>query len=430
MEKQKLFGTDGIRGRVGTFPITADFMLKLGWAVGSALASRGGKQVVIGKDTRISGYMIESALEAGFAAAGIESFLLGPMPTPAIAHITQTFNADLGVVISASHNNYEDNGVKFFTSEGYKISRELEKEIEARYLEPMITATAKNLGRAKRLEDVAGRYIEFCKSSLPHHTEFHGLKIVIDCANGAAYHIAPKVFSELGADVITIHDKPNGFNINHECGSIHPEVLSHHVLQEKADLGIALDGDGDRLIMVDHLGEILNGDELLYLIAKGLIQTPYFSGGIVGTMMSNQGLELAISNLGLAFVRVPVGDQHVIEELKKRHWMLGGEPSGHIIYLHVNTTADGIIAALQVIQSLKKFKLNLHDARKEMSIFPQQLTNIQVQNKLIDLENGRIAETISSAKERLGQKGRILVRYSGTEPVIRVMVEGSPPNIQ
>jgi phosphoglucosamine mutase len=422
--EQSFFGTDGIRGRVGNFPITADFMLKLGWAVGSVIARRGGKKVVIGKDTRISGYMIESALEAGLAAAGIESYLLGPMPTPAIAHITRAFNTDLGIVISASHNSYLDNGVKFFSSDGFKISREMEAEIEQLFREPMVTASAPHVGRARRLHDMNGRYIEFCKASLPHHTNFRGMKIVVDCANGASYHIAPYVFSELGAEVITINATPNGLNINDYCGSNHPEVLSARVLAEKADLGIALDGDADRLIMVDHMGEILDGDELLYIITKGLLGASYFSGGIVGTVMSNQGLEVAIGDLGLAFVRVPVGDQHIIQELKQRNWVLGGEPSGHITYLHVNTTADGIIAALQVLQSMKSRGVNLHDAREGVVIYPQKLTSVKMEGPRISLDEGKVGRAIEHAKLKLGERGRVIVRYSGTEPVIRVMVEG------
>lgn len=423
-ETEHFFGTDGIRGRVGSSPITADFILKLGWAVGSELAEKGGTKVVIGKDTRVSGYMIESALEAGLAAAGIESYLLGPMPTPAIAHLTQALRTDLGIVISASHNPYQDNGIKFFTADGFKVSKEFEKLIETRHVLPMITASADKVGRAKRIPDVSGRYIEFCKSSLPHRTNFKDIKIVIDCANGAAYQVAPHVFSELGAEVVAIHDKPNGLNINHECGSNHPNVLREHVLAENADVGIALDGDGDRLVMVDHLGEILDGDELLYIITKGLLGTAYFSGGIVGTLMSNKGLEIAIGNLGLAFVRVPVGDQHIIQELRKRKWWLGGEPSGHITYLYVNTTADGIIAALQILQAMEKSGLSLHDIRKGIDIFPQKLTNVAISGPKLNLQEGNIGKAITQAKEQLGDRGRILVRYSGTENVIRVMVEG------
>lgn len=426
MAKQEshFFGTDGIRGCVGNSPITADFVLKLGWAVGFELSAQGARRVVIGKDTRSSGYMIESALEAGLAAAGIESYLLGPMSTPAIAYLTRTLSADLGIVISASHNSYKDNGIKFFTSEGFKISKEFEASIENRYQQPMVTADATNVGRAKRIPDVNGRYIEFCKSSIPHRTHLKGLKIVIDCANGATYHVAPLVFSELGADVIPINVSPNGININENSGSNHPEVLREHVLAEKADVGIALDGDGDRLIMVDHLGEILDGDELIYIITKGLLGTPYFSGGIVGTVMSNKGLEIAIGNLGLAFIRVPVGDQNIISELTKRKWWLGGEPSGHITYLYVNTTADGIIAALQVLQATRENHTNLHDMRKGIDIFPQKLISVPVTKSRLNLDDGKIGKIISEAKDTLGERGRVLVRYSGTEPVIRVMVEG------
>jgi phosphoglucosamine mutase len=418
------FGTDGIRGQVGTSPITVDFILQLGWAVGSLLKERGGSKVVIGKDTRISGYMIESALEAGLSAAGIESYLLGPMPTPAIAHLTQALRTDLGIVISASHNPYNDNGVKFFLPTGFKISKEFEDEIVARHKQPIETASTTHVGRARRLPDVAGRYIEFCKSSLPHRTHFRKIKLVIDCANGATYRTAPEVFKELGAEVIAINVSPTGLNINEQCGSTHPNILRAHVLAEKADVGIALDGDGDRLVMVDHTGEILDGDELLYIITKGLLGSDYFSGGVVGTVMSNRGLELAINKMGLAFERVPVGDQHIIRALEKNNWILGGEPSGHITYLHVNTTADGIIAALQVLQAINSSGKSLHELKQGMTLFPQRLVSVPVKDKSLDLENGLIKKAVEDAKIRLGKDSSVLVRYSGTEPVLRIMVEG------
>lgn len=423
-KSDSFFGTDGIRGQVGTTPITVDFILQLGWAVGTLLKERGGSKVVIGKDTRISGYMIESALEAGLSAAGIESYLLGPMPTPAIAHLTQALRTDLGIVISASHNLYNDNGVKFFLPNGFKISKEFENEIVARHKHPIQTASTTHVGRARRLPDVAGRYIEFCKSSLPHRTHFKKIKLVIDCANGATYRTAPEVFKELGAEVIAINTTPNGLNINEQCGSTYPENLRAHVLAEKADVGIALDGDGDRLVMIDHLGEILDGDELLYIITKGLIGSPYFSGGIVGTVMSNRGLELAIKGLGLPFERVSVGDQHIVQALQKNDWVLGGEPSGHITYLHVNTTADGIIAALQVLQAINDSGRPLNELKKGMILFPQRLVSIPVKEKNLDLEHGPIHLAIEDAKKRLGKYSTVLVRYSGTEPVLRIMAEG------
>lgn len=420
----KYFGTDGIRGRVGELPITPDFMVKLGWAVGSVIREQGGNKVVLGKDTRLSGYMIESALEAGLAAAGIETYLLGPMPTPAIAHITRAFNADLGIVISASHNPYDDNGIKFFTPEGFKISRKLEQRIEEKCQQVLQTQPADQVGRARRVGDACGRYVEFCKSAIPHHTHFRGLKIVVDCANGAAYKAAPLVFTELGAEVIAINATPNGLNINLDCGSQHPEDLQKKVLAEKADVGIALDGDADRVVMVDENGAILDGDELLYIITRALISTNYLEGGIVGTVMSNQGLENAIQQFGLAFVRVPVGDQNILRELVNRNWTLGGEPSGHIIYLHVNTTADGIISALQVLQYLRVSGLSLSEARKGIEIFPQIISNVKIEGNKVDLEHGLVHDAILAAKDKIGKNGRLLVRYSGTEPVIRVMVEG------
>lgn len=423
-KSETFFGTDGIRGQVGNYPITVDFILQLGWAVGSLLAERGGTKVVIGKDTRISGYMIESALEAGLAAAGIESYLLGPMPTPAIAHLTQALRTDLGIVISASHNPYNDNGVKFFMPNGFKISKAFENDIVERHKQPIKTASTTHVGRARRLPDVAGRYIEFCKSSLPHRTHFRKIKLVIDCANGATYRTAPEVFKELGAEVIAINVAPTGLNINDHCGSTHPDVLRDHVLAEKADVGIALDGDGDRLVMIDHRGEILNGDELLYIIAKGLIGSPYFSGGVVGTVMSNRGLELALNQLNLPFERVPVGDQHIVQALEKNQWVLGGEPSGHITYLHVNTTADGIIAALQVLQAMNDNNRSLHELKQGIHLFPQRLVSIPVKDRNLDLNNGIIHQAVEDAKIRLGKYSSILIRYSGTEPVLRIMVEG------
>lgn len=423
-ETPRYFGTDGIRGHVGEHPITADFMVKLGWAVGSVIREQGGQRIVLGKDTRLSGYMIESALEAGLASAGIETYLLGPMPTPAIAHITRAFNADLGIVISASHNPYDDNGIKIFTPEGFKISREHEESIEKRCHQPLQTQPADQIGKARRVMDACGRYIEFCKSSIPHNTNFRGFKLVIDCANGAGYKVAPAVFSELGADVIVINDKPNGLNINLDCGSQHPEELRKRVLAEQADAGIALDGDADRLVMIDEQGNILDGDELLYIVTRSFLGTNYLQGGVVGTVMSNQGLENAIKNFGLEFVRVAVGDQNILRELIHRNWSLGGEPSGHIIFLKVNTTADAIISALQILQYLKAEHCSLSEARKGIVIFPQKTSSVKVNDRQLSLETGPVHDAIEQAKLTLGKNGRVLVRYSGTEPIIRVMVEG------
>lgn len=421
---RKIFGTDGIRGKVGTFPITVDFILKLGWAVGTELRKSGGTTALIGKDTRTSGYMIESALEAGLAAAGADILLLGPMPTSGIAYLTRTLRAHVGIVISASHNPHIDNGIKFFSSEGVKTNSSFEHAIEDLLDKQIKTADSGHLGKAQRLDDVHGRYIEFCKSSVPHNISLKNLKIVIDCANGATYHIAPHVFSELGANVISINSSPNGFNINVDCGSNHPEVVRQHVLKEKADLGIAFDGDGDRVVMVDSQGEILNGDELLYIIAKGLIASKRLSGGVVGTFMSNMGLELALNELGIHFLRVPVGDQNIIEELTKKNWHLGGESSGHIIYLPVTTTADGIITALQVLQSMQSCQMNLHELKRCIKKFPQRVTNVPDNGTHISLEHQEIVKIIKDAEIKLGKHSRILLRHSGTEPLIRVMVEG------
>lgn len=418
------FGTDGIRGRVGEMPITADFLLKLGWAVGAALGSDSPKKVLIGKDTRISGYLIESALQAGLSAMGANVYLTGPMPTPAIAYLTRAFHAQIGLVISASHNPYFDNGVKFFSSDGFKISKKFEESVNYWLEQPIKTLSSEKLGKSFRIRDAIGRYIEFCKSSVPHQTYFSNLKIVIDCANGTTFHIAPDVFSELGAKVISIHNTPDGFNINEKCGSTHPEEIRKHVLEQKADVGIAFDGDGDRVIMVDHLGEIIDGDEILYIIAKGLLSIQRFSGGVVGTVMSNLGLERAINDLGLMFMRVPVGDQNIVEKLIEKNWQIGGEPSGHIINLNVNTTGDGVIAALQVLQTMIESGKSLHDLKQGMTKFPQKIVNVALDGKTIDLENEKITSCIKQSENALGKYGRILIRESKTEPVIRIMVEG------
>lgn len=428
MSKQrKYFGTDGIRGRVGEPPINAEFVLKLGWAVGQVLVAReGGGKVLIGKDTRISGYMFESALEAGLSAAGVDIHLLGPMPTPAIAYLTRTLRAQAGIVISASHNPYYDNGIKFFSAQGSKLPDELEIAIEAQLDIPMTTVDSARLGKASRVVDATGRYIEFCKSTVPAYTSLKGMRIIVDCANGATYHVAPDVFRELGAEVIELNTHPDGFNINDNCGSTNPEILQKIVQAEQADLGIAMDGDGDRVLMVDHKGETLDGDELLYIIAKDCFTNGRLKGGVVGTVMSNFGLELALKELGIAFARAKVGDRYVMEELKQRQWLLGGECSGHIIWLNSTTTGDGIVAALQVIAAMLKSNKTLYDLKQGMHKFPQEMINIKCQQKVNShfLEKPEIASAIKAAEIKLAGKGRVLLRPSGTEPLVRVMVEG------
>lgn len=424
----KYFGTDGIRGRVGEFPITVDFILKLGWAIGTVLSTHKGNQkgnkVLIGKDPRISGYMIESALQAGLASAGMKIYLVGPMPTSAIAYLTQTLSADIGIVISASHNSYHDNGIKLFSAQGFKLPNSFEKDIEDALAKPITTANPTSLGKAIRISDAAGRYIEYCKSSIPHHTHLDKFKLVVDCANGATYHIAPYVFQELGADVLPINIAPDGFNINLNCGSNHPKIIQQHVLETEADLGIAFDGDGDRVILVDHHGEILDGDEILYIIAKGLVDSGEYSGGIVSTHMSNKGLEIALKKLGLPFLRVEVGCHHVVEALLKNNWLLGGEPSGHITYLRMNTTDDGIIASLLVLNAMHVTGKSLHELKKGIHKFPQRTMNIAYHDSAIDLKNVDVINFIKKSEVKLGEHGRILLRYSGTEQVIRAMVEG------
>lgn len=422
----QFFGTDGIRGIVGGPPITVDFILKLGWAVGKVLTRHiNNPNVFIGKDTRVSGYMIESALQAGLSAAGVNVSLLGPMPTPAIAYLTRAFRGDLGIVISASHNPFQDNGIKFFSADGLKISKTMEQEIEAVLEHTINTASSEALGKAKRIDDAAGRYIEYCKSTIPRRIRLDHLKVVVDCANGATYHIAPHVFSELGAKVFTINAEPNGFNINLECGSIFPEQLRATVLKTGADVGIAFDGDGDRVIMVDESGDLLDGDEILYIIVKELLATHTLTGGVVGTQMSNQGLVVALNNLGISFIRVPVGDQHIIKELIGRNWTIGGEPSGHIINLAANTTADGIVAALQVLYAMTATQNKLSVLRNSMQKYPQFIENIPHNGHKIDLDDRVITTEVEQVKHYLGDGGRVLLRYSGTEPVIRLMLEGA-----
>ncbi|WP_185268285.1 phosphoglucosamine mutase [Halopseudomonas xiamenensis] len=424
MEK-RYFGTDGIRGLVGTHPITPEFMLKLGWAVGTAFRHDGQCRVVIGKDTRISGYMFESALEAGLSAAGAQVQLLGPMPTPAIAYLTRTFKADAGIVISASHNPYYDNGIKFFSAQGTKLPDTLEHEIERLVDSPMQVVESSALGKVARVEDASGRYIEFCKSSVPTSTSFKGLKIVLDCANGATYKVAPSVFSELGAQVSVIGAAPDGLNINAGVGSTDLAALGRAVVERQADLGIAFDGDGDRVMMVDAEGNSVDGDELLYIMTLDLYERGLLEGGVAGTLMSNLGLELALRERDIPFVRAKVGDRYVMAELQQRGWTLGGESSGHLVCLRHTTTGDGIIAALQVLRALRMSGKTLGQACKGMNKCPQKLINVRYQNNGgSPLESPALKSAVADAEGRLGKAGRVLLRLSGTEPVIRVMVEG------
>ncbi|UCC56098.1 MAG: phosphoglucosamine mutase [Gammaproteobacteria bacterium] len=421
---RKYFGTDGIRGHVGEYPVTAEFMLKLGWAAGRVLGSAGGDLVIIGKDTRISGYMFESALEAGLSAAGVDVRLLGPMPTPAIAYLTRTLHACSGIVISASHNGYADNGIKFFSGAGTKLPDEVELAIEKQLDKPMETVNSAKLGKAERVDDAAGRYIEFCKSTIPMSLSLKGLKLVVDCANGATYHVAPSVFDELGAEVIPIAIEPDGLNINRDCGSTQPDRLQKTVLEHNADAGIALDGDGDRVIMVDHKGELVDGDELLFIIAISRKEQDALQGSVVGTLMSNLGLEHALRSHDIAFVRANVGDRYVLEMMRQTGGVLGGESSGHIICLDRTTTGDGIVSALQVLAVMAQGGKTLHELKHGMSKYPQHMINVPVSNG-VDLDaTPAVQEAVRSVEQRLAGKGRVLLRPSGTEPVVRVMVEG------
>ncbi len=423
---RKYFGTDGIRGRVGTYPITPEFVLRLGWAAGRVLAKGGRGKVIIGKDTRISGYMFESALEAGLSAAGLDTLLLGPMPTPAIAYLTRTLHCDAGIVISASHNPYEDNGIKFFSGNGAKLPDEVELAIETELEREMVMVTSSQLGKAGRVADAPGRYIEFCKSTFPNQLDLKGLKIVIDCANGATYHVAPSVFRELGADVEAIGIHPDGLNINVNCGSTHPQALQNLVKARGADLGIALDGDGDRVIMVDHLGEVVDGDELLLIIARSR-KADGMSGGVVGTLMTNLGMEQALAGMGIAFERANVGDRYVMEQLNQRGWLLGGESSGHLICLDCTTTGDGIVSALQVVAAMVKSGKSLHELKSGMTKYPQLMVNVRLPQRFDLGSSPLVREALDLAKAQLGDAGRVLLRASGTEPVVRVMVEGRDP---
>ncbi|MDR9765623.1 phosphoglucosamine mutase [Shewanella baltica] len=429
---RKYFGTDGVRGKVGTFPITPDFAMKLGWAAGTVLASTGTKEVLIGKDTRSSGYMLESAMEAGFSAAGVNVALIGPMPTPAVAYLASTFRADAGVVISASHNPFYDNGIKFFSNSGTKLNDAQELEIEA-LLEKALNQNAmqcvasEKLGKVRRIDDAAGRYIEFCKGTFPNHLSLAGLKIVVDSAHGAAYHIAPNVYRELGAEVISINDKPNGVNINDHCGATHLDSLQTAVMVHEADLGIALDGDADRVMFVDHNGHIVDGDEILFILAQAAHSKGEMTGGVVGTLMSNLGLELALKQMDIPFVRAKVGDRYVVEQLKATGWQLGGEGSGHILSLQHASTGDGIVASLQVLKAVLESQKSLSEIKAGMTKLPQVLINVRLATADADsiLATTSVQQAVIKAEEFLGDQGRVLLRKSGTEPLIRVMVEST-----
>lgn len=429
---RKYFGTDGVRGRVGTAPITPEFVMRLGYAAGKVLAqTEAGSSrpaVLIGKDTRISGYMLEAALEAGFAAAGVDVMLAGPVPTPAVAYLTRALRLSAGVVISASHNLYHDNGIKFFSAQGNKLPDAVEAAIEAELDHPMACVSSEKLGKAKRLDDARGRYIEFCKSTFPSELDLRGLKLVVDCAHGAAYHIAPDVFHELGAEVIAIGNKPNGLNINDKVGATEPAALSEAVKLHKADLGIALDGDADRLLMVDATGRIYNGDELLYIMVKDRLA----NGGVdgtVGTLMTNMALEVAFKKMGVGFARAKVGDRYVLEVLQQRGWLLGGEGSGHLLFLDKHTTGDGIVSALQVLSALQRSGQTLAQSTADMSLWPQTLINVKVQPDFDWQKNKAVIAEKERAEAELADAGRVLIRPSGTEPLVRVMVEARDPQL-
>jgi len=420
---RKYFGTDGVRGTVGEFPITPDFVLKLGWAAGKVLAAHGGSKILIGKDTRISGYMFESALEAGISAAGVDVRLLGPLPTPGIAYLTRTLSAQAGIVISASHNAYTDNGIKFFGADGRKLNDEIELEIERLLDEDMSVVATDQIGKVRRIDDARGRYIEFCKSTVPG-LNLSGMKIVVDTANGAAYHIAPDVFEELGAEVVAMANTPDGFNINRDCGSTHPEKLQQRVLDEKADLGVALDGDADRLIMVDHTGKLVDGDQLLFVVARDRKESGADMPGVVGTLMSNFGLELALQAQGIEFVRAKVGDRYVMEQLDQRGWLIGGESSGHLVCLDCTSTGDGTVSALQVLAALSRRDQSLADALADVALLPQTMINVRGSSRDGFMDKAEVKAAMADVEDKLGGNGRILLRPSGTEPLVRVMIEG------
>lgn len=422
--KRRYFGTDGIRGRVGDGAISPDFVLKLGWAVGRVLAKGHNSKVLIGKDTRISGYMFESALQAGLSAAGVDVYLLGPMPTPAVAYLTRTFHAQAGIVISASHNPYHDNGIKFFSEQGTKLPDAVELAIEEMLDQPIETVDSAHLGKAHRIADAAGRYIEFCKSTISSGVDLSNLKIVVDCAHGATYHIAPNVFRELGAKVILMGTEPDGLNINQNCGSTEPRLLQASVLENQADLGIALDGDGDRLIMVDHHGELVDGDDILFIIARARQRAGECKAHVVGTQMSNLGLQHALEKYGITLHRADVGDRYVMEKLLQVDGLIGGEASGHIICLDKTSTGDGVVAALQVLAEIQQTGSSLHELRSAVIKYPQCLINVRI-SKPVNLQDyPQIKTVVKDTEAQLGNEGRVLLRASGTEPVIRVMVEG------
>lgn len=424
---RKYFGTDGVRGRVGEHPITADWILRLGRAAGIVLAENDKRGVVIGKDTRVSGYMFESALEAGLAAAGANVLLLGPMPTPAVAYLTRTLYACAGIVISASHNPYEDNGIKFFSADGEKLPDEVELAIEEEIDRPFVTVDSAHMGRAQRVDDAAGRYIEFCKGTMPFGTLFNGLRIALDCAHGATYRVAPAVLRELGAKVHVIGNRPDGMNINLDCGSTQPEAMQKHVVDSGADVGIALDGDGDRLVMADSDGNLVDGDELLYIIASARHAEGSLEGGVVGTVMTNFGLELALADMGIPFIRTDVGDRHIHRALIGNGWTLGGETSGHLLALDRTSTGDGIVSALLVLELMVRSGKSLKDLRQGMEKFPQVMINVPVSaggQKLLG-GSARIRQAVADVESALDGNGRVILRPSGTEPLIRVTLEGA-----
>jgi phosphoglucosamine mutase len=428
---RKYFGTDGVRGKVGETPITPEFVMRLGYAAGQVLVADRGSlwadqhpTILIGKDTRISGYMLEAALEAGFTAAGVNVLMTGPMPTPAVAYLTRALRLQAGVVISASHNPFEDNGIKFFSATGEKLPDSVELAIEARLDAPVDTVPARQLGRARRIEDAPARYIEFCKSTFPNRLDLRGLRVVVDCANGATYHIAPHVLHELGAEVIAIGNTPDGFNINEACGATHTAALSAAVRKHRADIGIALDGDGDRLMMADATGRIYDGDHLVYVIARHRMQSNYMKGGVVGTLMTNLGMEHALSRLAIPFERAKVGDRYVLEKLQHNGWMLGGETSGHILCLDKHTTGDGIVSALQVLRALRETGETLEAMTADLETYPQVMINVPVRKGFRLDQSAAVQAVVTEVESQLNGSGRVVLRASGTEPLIRVMVEG------
>ena len=427
---RKYFGTDGVRGRVGESPITPDFVMRLGHAAGRVLAAGQDlppgehASVLIGKDTRISGYMLESALQAGLSAAGVDIYLAGPMPTPAVAYLTRALRLQAGIVISASHNPFEDNGIKFFSADGNKLPDAVEHAIEARLDQPLEIMPSAQLGKARRLNDAAGRYIEFCKSTFPNNLDLRGLRLVVDCAHGATYHIATHVFHELGAEVISTGVQPDGININRDCGATHPQALAKAVKAHRAHLGVAFDGDGDRLTMADQDGKLYDGDQLLFVIAQFRKKHRFLKGGVVGTLMTNLGMEQALAGIGVAFARAPVGDRYVLEKLVEKDWQLGGENSGHIICLDKHTTGDGIVSALQVLHALRAEGRGLAQLCNGVRLYPQVLVNVKTRKGFDFKADDKIRDALKATQTRLGNKGRVLLRASGTEPVIRVMVEG------